>query len=628
MLCQVCGAMDQYLFQPCGTFVAKEKEKGMSRCGTGKYYHCPKLVWTPPEDEITPYICDGCLRDGVHHFLRTAALWMDAQESAESISTIRNDHAARCGRAAPPPAPVDFAAFVNGMANSQDFMPMHILQSKADPSQQLMIKGFFPPFWSALPRKFRWFILNNCIPQSKLLDGVRGHNKSYAAYAIKQSLTEGEFAKHWTLRMASSKLRLLTVCIPCCTVCKTPYLDPEGGIKDVEIEPNLPSIDTLLLLAECEKSFQVNVQTAFIHKPCQRCIDNETKLRHRVYRFLSECCELEAWAVWNWLLIRGSGQVDFWNHEVMNTGVPKTEPPEPKKFLDLMAVGWKSKSGTAWENSIDVGPLGALLGTLQYHDRPLLSLSQWKKWAGNDDDPNSAMKLRILSSQSARPPAPGPGPSPSTSSAGEIRDGIDNPKLLVQGQQKRTDTPVKPVLKTRGHPNGFEANDQGLRRSSRNMRPRRPWFITPITPSQSRLNDPRTHISGGDSASNPILISDSDHNGVSDRGAASAIAGGAWRGPFIKREASNLASGAGSVIKRTRFELPGGQVTTTDEPVATQSKNDNLTSNNERSATSDWFACNKDFWHQQSTVDPCDKWCLPLGIDTDSSEDEDVMDMS
>ena len=82
------------------------------------------------------------------------------------------------------------------------------------------------------------------------------------------------------------------------------------------------------------------------------------------------------------------------------------------------------------------------------------------------------------------------------------------------------------------------------------------------------------------------------------------------------------------MIKRTRFELPGGQVTTTDEPVATQSKNDNLTSNNERSATSDWFACNKDFWHQQSTVDPCDRWCLPLGIDTDSSEDEDVMDMS
>ena len=674
MLCQVCQAKDKYLFQPCGTFMGKAKEKAASRSGTGRQYHCPQLVWTPPEDEMTHHICDGCLRDGVYHFLRTAALRIDAKESAKAITAIRNDHITRCAKPASP-TPPESTALVDAVVDRQNLMTMGILESKADPHKPHTIKGFFPLFWPSLPRHFKRFILNNCIPQSKLLDGVRGHNKSQAAYAIKQSLVEGEFAKYWNLRMASRKLRVLTVCIPCCTVCKAPYLNPEGGIKDVEIEPNLPSIDTLILLAECEKSFSVDVQTAFIHKPCQKCIDNETKLRHRVYRYLGKYGNIEAWAVWNWLMMRGSGSVDFWNHEVLNVGFPNTTPLELKKIMDIMAAGWKAKSGTAWEDSIDLGPLGALLGTLQYHDRPLLSLSQWKKWTGEDNQPDSAMRLTISSSQSVRRPAQALSPTRSTSSAGEIRDRMDDIKPGAHEPQKKTAAPMKSALKTRGHPNGFELNaprreeqireqhnqspapiklaskkkgisdeiepaatPNGLRRSSRQRKPSSSPYPAPLKPlrtgtpsklNNGRLNAPSPHTSGGDSTSDAIVISDPDPSEILDNGATNDAASAASGKSSNKRQANSLSGGAGSVVKRTRFELPGGRITPTDEPVATQSKNDNPTSDSQNDAVeTDWYTCDYDFWHLQRDMSPCDRWSLPLGLDEDSSEDEDVVNPS
>ncbi|RYP26729.1 hypothetical protein DL768_011564 [Monosporascus sp. mg162] len=84
------------------------------------------------------------------------------------------------------------------------------------------------------------------------------------------------------------------------------------------------------------KSPPTNI-TRFVHKPC------ETKLRHQASDYLGPCGNIEAWAAWNWLMMRGTGWVDFWNHESTNVGLPDAEPYPPKHFMRLTAEEWKAK---------------------------------------------------------------------------------------------------------------------------------------------------------------------------------------------------------------------------------------------------------------------------------------------
>ncbi|RYP66687.1 hypothetical protein DL769_005962 [Monosporascus sp. CRB-8-3] len=52
----------------------------------------------------------------------------------------------------------------------------------------------------------------------------------------------------------------------------------------------------------------------------------------------------KACAVWNWLMMRGAGWVDFWNHESTYVGMPDAEPYPQKQFMQLVAEEWKAKS--------------------------------------------------------------------------------------------------------------------------------------------------------------------------------------------------------------------------------------------------------------------------------------------
>ncbi|OTB05615.1 hypothetical protein M426DRAFT_10364 [Hypoxylon sp. CI-4A] len=157
---------------------------------------------------------------------------------------------------------------------------------------------------------------------------------------------------HWPARMSEIPHRRLTIRIPFCEICQEPRFftttDDDGkvkiGIEGVEMECNSVLQKWLTLLLQKE-GVVIQIDTGFIHQTCPGCENLEMVLRGRVVNFLKECDRVTAWMVWNWLLLRGTGVVDFWTHECPNVGFPDQIPPAIARYLDLMSDGWKAKSG-------------------------------------------------------------------------------------------------------------------------------------------------------------------------------------------------------------------------------------------------------------------------------------------
>ncbi|RYP92128.1 hypothetical protein DL770_001789 [Monosporascus sp. CRB-9-2] len=259
------------------------------------------------------------------------------------------------------------------------------------------IKGRFPPNWDEVNPRFKALIVRRyCRDKDELQQS--GVNHWYPVDKDKS------FENHWQPRLADEPYRELTLWIPCCTICKKPSFTAHGDIDGVEFEPSAIFWKWLCRL-QGEKMIATRLRTGFIHKPCETCVDLEFELRQKVSDYLGICGNIEAWAVWNWLMMRGTGWVDFWNHESTNVGLPDAEPYPQKYFMQLMAEGWKAKSGLPWEDTVDLDPPVSCTVAMNVHGTPLLRLSQWNKLAGVVGRPDPVFQAP------APPPAPAPAPA-------------------------------------------------------------------------------------------------------------------------------------------------------------------------------------------------------------------------
>ncbi|KAI1774667.1 hypothetical protein F4818DRAFT_418556 [Hypoxylon cercidicola] len=199
--------------------------------------------------------------------------------------------------------------------------------------------------------------------------------------------------------------RHLTLRIPYCDLCKKPYYclsdnentswfdekEKDGG--EDSAEPTIQGIEfefssilwkwmrlTRLWQVKGHEAIEINLLTGFIHRPCNTCINRETVLRGKVILFIQRCDTSEAWAVWMWLMMRGSDQVNFWQHELRNLGLPALAPPIVLEYRALMATGWKARTGVAWEDIYDV-ELGEYPLLFTPHSEIFTSLSQWNAFA-------------------------------------------------------------------------------------------------------------------------------------------------------------------------------------------------------------------------------------------------------
>ncbi|KAI1392814.1 uncharacterized protein F4822DRAFT_426021 [Hypoxylon trugodes] len=188
-------------------------------------------------------------------------------------------------------------------------------------------------------------------------------------------------------RLGELPHRVLTIRIPYCKLCNQPDMFTKKcrgktifGIKGVELEGN-----SILGKWWCSKAARpwvsTEILTGFIHKPCTSCVDREIDMRRRVLEFRQTCNSLEAWAVWNWLTLRGTGLVDFFSHETTNIGLPDSEPPDLRQFQAIMANGWKARTGFPFEEVIELDNLCISLPFTPHH-RPFLTLSEWNGFVG------------------------------------------------------------------------------------------------------------------------------------------------------------------------------------------------------------------------------------------------------
>ncbi|RYO93196.1 hypothetical protein DL764_008023 [Monosporascus ibericus] len=261
------------------------------------------------------------------------------------------------------------------------------------------IKGRFPPNWDEVNPRFKAFIVRMyCRDKDELQQSGANH-----WYPVDK---DKSFENHWQPRLADEPYRELTLWIPCCTICKKPSFTADGGIDGVEFEPSAIFWRWLCRL-QGEKMIATRLRTGFIHKPCETCVNLEFELRQKVSDYLGACETIEAWAVWNWLMMRGTGWVDFWNHESTNVGLPDAEPYPQKYFMRLMAEGWKAKSGLPWEDTVDLDPPVSCTVAMNVHEAPLLRLSQWNKLAGVVGRPDPVFQ----------PPAPEPALAPAPAGA-------------------------------------------------------------------------------------------------------------------------------------------------------------------------------------------------------------------
>ncbi|XXH05557.1 hypothetical protein Hte_011989 [Hypoxylon texense] len=196
----------------------------------------------------------------------------------------------------------------------------------------------------------------------------------------------------------SRQHRHLTLRIPYCNLCRKPYFCLRDTDDEVLLpaESQKPTIDGIefefsSVLWEWIQNARVwkmdgydgvetNILSGFIHRPCNTCINRETTLRGKMILYVQQCDASEAWAVWMWLMMRGSGQVNFWWHELRNTGLPASPAPNSMEFRAVMAASWKARTGIAWEDMYDV-ELGEHPLLFTPHSELFTSLSQWNAFA-------------------------------------------------------------------------------------------------------------------------------------------------------------------------------------------------------------------------------------------------------
>ncbi|KAI0384183.1 hypothetical protein F5Y04DRAFT_249193 [Hypomontagnella monticulosa] len=210
---------------------------------------------------------------------------------------------------------------------------------------------------------------------------------------IEETQQRDSMYNHWPARVSERPHRQLTLRIPCCSLCKEPTFfiknvnSPDGkntefGIEGIELEPN-SVLWKWMWLVQGRDPISVHLKTGFISKPCSTCINLESALRTKVLKFVDKCDPIEAWAVWNWLSLRGSGQANFWSHETRNTGLPNLKPPYKTDFKGLISDGWKAKVGVAWEDIVDFEDSTTnTLPFTSHRGEPFTTLSQWNNYAG------------------------------------------------------------------------------------------------------------------------------------------------------------------------------------------------------------------------------------------------------
>ncbi|RYP53542.1 hypothetical protein DL768_001497 [Monosporascus sp. mg162] len=93
---------------------------------------------------------------------------------------------------------------------------------------------------------------------------------------------------------------------------------------------------------------------------------------------------------------------------------PTTRNAEPrlqKYFVQLMAAGWKAKSGLPWEDTVDLDPPVSCTVAMDVNERELLLLPHWNRLAGVGGTPDPAPRT-VPDTGTALPTAPGTGPGP------------------------------------------------------------------------------------------------------------------------------------------------------------------------------------------------------------------------
>lgn len=425
--CQVCKVKDKYLFNPCESFVEEHANpQDDTPLPPRKHFHCTELAWPLPEGEDTSHhICDRCLGNGIRYYQRTVAIEQNIQFNNQHYNTLYPP----VQEQPPTPTPLDAAEdegedteeeedrYYDSSSSSscssseeeeEDTIVVRTKASATSPQKKQVpdgsgesrlfpraseIEGQFPPNWEGLSQGFK-----NLIRDTNCRDSNDDLNSPLPAVD-----REKKFDEHWQPRLAEEPHRMLTLWIPFCTMCRRPSFNHKGGIDGVEFEPGVMLWKWLKQL-HGEKMVVTQLTTGFIHKPCDTCIEKETRLRYNVFKFLSTASNPAAWSVWHWLLTRGTNWARFWNHDTLNVGLPDEPCYETKYFLQLMAVAWKARTGVAWEDTVDLDPPVSCPVATYLHQKPFLRLTHWNDLAGVFSRPDPVVQSPTLAAQAIELP--------------------------------------------------------------------------------------------------------------------------------------------------------------------------------------------------------------------------------
>ncbi|KXJ91448.1 hypothetical protein Micbo1qcDRAFT_175649 [Microdochium bolleyi] len=343
----------------------------------GTRLHCPTIVWPLPplrKDSksssssssavVEESICDTCLHAGVTHYHWTVR---EKQLEALRVKTYGQRGAGRTSSST--------TEISTSSSSVAPILPWTSDTFVLPPASE--VKGSFPPQWDTLvSNEMRSRVFKEYLEQP--------HKDSDASNTFMvDALPEPD----WAPRLSEGPHRHLTLWIPCCKLCRQPTMrtDDAGrshGFDGLEFEPNSILWKWLGRLSE-RPGVTTTITTGFLHKPCEACVTREVALRGQVGRFLRETDIVQGWAVWHWLVARGGGHVDFWHHELANVALPAGRCWEYKFYMTLMAEGWWTRTGVAWE---DVGELDPpttqkALPMTTHGKTVLVSLDQWQSLA-------------------------------------------------------------------------------------------------------------------------------------------------------------------------------------------------------------------------------------------------------
>lgn len=205
---------------------------------------------------------------------------------------------------------------------------------------------------------------------------------------------------NWPARLSEAAHRQLTLRIPCCKLCEVPRFsfkkvlsfpsthNVRYGIGGIHLEFS-STLWKWICLIRRKQPITIRLSTGFSIKPCRSCIDDESVLRGKVFKYLETCSKNEAWGVWHWLAQRADPKVDFWQNNTEITDFTTADPPGKKGFHCIMSAGWKARTGVEFADAI----LSVSDSVDHYefpfvqHKEPFTNLTQWNGLAGIRDKP-------------------------------------------------------------------------------------------------------------------------------------------------------------------------------------------------------------------------------------------------